>query len=200
MKRKTVKYFGLPLLLFFIVNCAVITVNIYFPTEAVEKAAEKIIEEIEGGKEAEAQPGGKSPQSLFWRNVPRLTFSSSPVYAEEMDLNITTPAIRMVIDSMKARNTEIMHYKEMGVIGESHDGMLIIRDMNNLGGEDIRTVKRLLRAENDDREVLYTELATANKIAASEAYKIKTIFAKTRKEKAESGHWFRDDAGTWTQK
>lgn len=200
MKRKPVKYFGLPLLVFFFISCAVITVNIYFPTEAVEKAAEKIIEEIEGGEEAKAQLKGKSPQSLFWGSTLKLTFLSSPVYAEELDLNITTPAIRTVIESMKVRNPEIMHYKEMGVIGESYDGMLIIRDLNNLGGEDIRTVKRLLRAENDDRELLYTELAVANKIAVSDTHKIKTIFAKTRKEKAESGHWFKDDTGTWTQK
>ncbi|GJQ60155.1 MAG: DUF1318 domain-containing protein [Candidatus Scalindua sp. AMX11] len=200
MKRRSVKYFGLPLLTFFIVSCAVITVNIYFPTEAVEKAAEIIIDEIEGGEEAEVLPGGASPQSLFWRRVPGFTMSGSIAYAEEIDLNITTPAIRKVIESMKGRNSEIMRYKDMGVIGEAHDGTVVIRDMAGLGGDDIRTVTRILRAENGDREILYTELATANKITESEAHKINTIFAKTRKEKAKSGHWFKDDAGAWTQK
>ncbi len=200
MKRDQVRYFGLPLLVFFIVSCAVITVNIYFPTEAVEKAAEKIIDEIEGGEETEAIPEGERPQSLFWRSVPRFTISCSSAYAEEIDLNITTPAIRKVINSMKVRNPEIMRYKDLGAIGESHDGMVIIHDMKGLGGDDIRTVKRLLRAENSDREILYTELATANNITLSEIHKIKTIFAKTRREKAKTGHWFKDDAGIWAQK
>ncbi|MCP5007474.1 MAG: YdbL family protein [Planctomycetes bacterium] len=200
MKRKSVKYLGLPVVIFFIVSCAVITVNIYFPTEAVEMAAEKIIDEIEGGEESDVNPEVEGPQSLFLRGVPRFTISSASVYAEEIDLNITTPAIRKVIDSMKARNPEIMLYKDMGVIGESHDGIIVIRDIDGLGGNDIRTIKRLLRADNADREILYTELAAANKITTSEIGKIKTIFAKARKEKAKSGHWFKDDAGTWTQK
>jgi len=37
MKKQMVKYFALPLLAFAVISCAVITVNVYFPTEAVER-------------------------------------------------------------------------------------------------------------------------------------------------------------------
>ncbi len=200
MKKHIIKYLGLPLLVFVAISCAVITVNVYFPTEAVEKAAEKIIDEIEGGEDAQSNPGNSGQQSFFQKTIPFNVFGNSTVYADEIDLNLTTPAIRKLIDSMKARNTEIMQFKDKGVIGETNDGMLAIRDMKGLGGEEIRTVKRLLRAENNDRETLYRELAVANKIEPSEVGRIKTIFAKTRISKAKPGHWHHDEKGNWTQK
>ncbi|MFQ5752227.1 MAG: YdbL family protein [bacterium] len=200
MKKQITKYLALPLLAFVAINCAVITVNVYFPTEAVEEAAEKIIDEIQGGNSVQSNPDNSGQQSFFQRNVPFNFFGNSTVYADEIDLNLTTPAIRKLIDSMKARNTEIMQFKNKGVIGETNDGMLAIRDMNGLGGEEIRTVKRLLRAENNDREALYKELAAANKISLSEIDRIKSVFAKTRKAKAKSGHWYQDEKGKWVQK
>ncbi len=200
MKKQIVKYLGLPLLIFAAINCAVITVNVYFPTEAVEEAAEKIINEIEGKEESQVIPDESSPQSHFWRNVPFYVLGNSTVYAEEIDLNLTTPAIRKVIDTMKTRNSKVMHFKDKGLIGETYDGMLAIRVMSGLSGEDIRTIKRLLRAENTDRETLYKELAVANKISLSEISSIKTVFAKTRKTKAKPRHWFQDEKGKCTQK
>ncbi len=200
MKKQIVKYLGLPLLVFVAISCAVITVNVYFPTEAVEEAAEKIIDEIEGGEESQAKPEEGVQQSHFWKSIPYYISGNSTLYADEIDLNLTTPAIRKLIDSMKVRNTEIMNFKNKGVIGETNDGMLAIRDMEGLGGEEIRTVKRLLRAENNDREALYKELAVANKIEPSEVGRIKTIFAKTRKSKAKPGHWYHDENEEWTQK
>lgn len=200
MKKQITKFLGLPLLVFVAINCAVITVNVYFPTEAVEEAAEKIIDEIESGEESQAKPEEGGQQSHFWKNIPYCISGNSTVYADEIDLNLTTPAIRKMIDSMKARNTEIVHFKDKGAIGETNDGMLAIRDMKGLGGEEIRTVKRLLKAENNDRETLYKELAAANKIEQSEVGRIKTIFAKTRISKAKPGHWHHDENGNWTQK
>jgi len=200
MKRQMVKYFWIPLLVFFVVNCAIITVNIYFPTEAVEKAAEKIIDEIKSGEEPQTIPEKNKPLSRFLKNVPHYSIGISTVYAEDIDLNITTPAIRTIIERMKTRYPEIARFTNTGVVGESYDGMLVIRDMGGLTGEDIRTVKRVLSAENSDREMLYKELATANKISLSEIDKIKTIFSETRREKAKAGDWFKDQNGTWSQK
>ncbi len=66
--------------------------------------------------------------------------------------------------------------------------------------KEIRTVKRLLRVENNDREILYKELATANKIDPADIAKVKTIFANTLTSKAKPGHWYHDENGNWMQK
>ena len=200
MKKQMVKYLALPLLAFIVISCAVITVNVYFPTEAIEEAAEKIIDEIQGEEDAQSTADNSDQQSFFQKSIPFNFFENSTVYAGEINLNLTTPAIRKLVDSMKARNTAIMQFKGKGAIGETNDGMLAIRKMDSLGGEEIRTVKRLLRAENNDREALYKELATANKIDPADIDKVKTIFAKTLKSKAKPGHWHHDEKGNWTQK
>ena len=200
MKKQIVKYLALPLLAFIVISCAVITVNVYFPTEAVEEAAEKIIDEIQGGEDMQSTADNSDQQSFFQKSVPFNFFESSTVYADEIDLNLTTPAIRKLVDSMKARNNEIMHFKDKGTIGETNSGILAIRKMDGLGGEEIRTVKRLLRAENNDREALYKELAAANKIDPADIDKVKSIFAKTLKSKAKPGHWYHDEKGNWMQK
>ncbi|MCR4290600.1 MAG: YdbL family protein [Candidatus Scalindua sp.] len=200
MKKQMVKYLALPLLTFVVISCAVITVNVYFPTEAVEEAAEKIIDEIQGSNDAKSTADNSDQQSFFQKSVPFNFFGNSTVYADEIDLNLTTPAIRKLIDSMKSRNTAIMQFKDQGSIGETNDGMLAIRSMDGLGGEEIRTANRLLKAENNDREMLYKELATANKISLSDVGKIKTVFVKTLKAKAKVGHWNQDEKGKWSQK
>ena len=200
MKKQMVKYFALPLLAFAVISCAVITVNVYFPTEAVEEAAEKIIDEIQGGENVQSTAGNSDQQSFLQKSIPFNFFENSTVYAGEIDLNLTTPAIRKLVDSMKARNAKIMQFKGKGSIGETNDGILAIRKMDGLGGEEIRTVKRLLKAENNNRETLYKQLATANKISLSDVGKIKAVFAKTLRAKAKVGHWYQDEKGKWSQK
>ncbi len=200
MKEQITKYIGLPLLAFFAINCAVITVNVYFPTEAVEEAAEKIIDEIEGEEDTQAELNNGDQHSLFHTKVPFNIFGIQTVYADEIDLNLTSPAIRKLIDSMKVRNSEIMHFKDKGVFGETNDGMLASKEMSGLNGNEIRTVNRLRKAENNDREALYKELAIANKIELSEVNRIKAVFASTRRSKARPGHWYQDEDGKWVQK
>lgn len=200
MKKQMVRYLALPLMAFIVISCAVITVNVYFPTEAVEEAAEKIIDEIQSEEDVKNTADNSGQQSLLHKNIPFSFFGNSTVYADEIDLNLTTPAIRKLIDSMKARNTEIMKFKDKGAIGETNNGILEVRNMDDLSGEEIRTVKRLLRAENNDREMLYKELAAANKIDPADIDKVKSIFAKTLISKAKPGHWHHDEKGNWVQK
>ncbi len=43
---------------------ACVTINIYFPAAAAEKAADKIIEEVWQLKDAETKPGEPTPKSM----------------------------------------------------------------------------------------------------------------------------------------
>ena len=187
----------------FIAGCAVITVNIYFPTEAVQKAAEEILNEIEG--EEEVLPGNPieslSPQSYLIPNIRNFVLGSQIAYASgDIDINLTTPAIRKVIASMKSRNSIIDTFKKKGAIGETFHGKLEIRDYEGLGGSEIRTIKQLVKAENSDRNLLYKELADANDISASDINRIGAVFGITHKNRLESGEWFKGDDGQWSKK
>lgn len=200
MKTKILKYVGLPLLVFVALNCAVITVNVYFPTEALEEAAGKIIDEIESTDENQSNSGNSDQQSFFKKTTPFNIFGGQTVFADEINLNLTTPAIRNIIDKMKGINNNVMKFKDNGVFGECSDGTISMHGTGGLSGKDISTAKKLLKAENSYRNTLYKELAKANKIEESNIGKIKTIFFQKRKAKAKKGHWFKDQSGKWTQK
>ena len=208
MKKYAGRHFFIILVGLISFSCATITVNIYFPAEAVEKAAEEILTEIEGedaaldesesGMEIETEIENGELQSYFWHNFYNFALNSSVAYGDDIDLDLTTPTIRKLIKSMKIRNSQIKMFKDKGVVGENFDGKLMIRDLSSLTGNEIRSVKKLLRAENSDRSTLYGELAKANKISESEVERIGRIFAKTRKSKLlKSGQWYRNENGDW---
>lgn len=206
MRKRVYKYFSPLLFIFFIVSCATITVNIYFPSEAVEQAAEKILNEIEtvdsdaDGDTLDAIDGVVDElESYISPDFKSFFLGSSVVYADEINLNLTTPAIRKVIKTMKRRNIQIRRFKSSGAIGETFKGHLEIRDLNGLGGGEIRTIKGLLNAENTDRDSLYKELAKANKIDVAEVTKISKIFAKKRRDRRGKGEWYKDEDGKWRQ-
>ena len=93
----------------FIVS-ACVTVNIYFPAAAVERAADQIVKETWG--EPGEQPKPKSePQS-------RNTFSPAAIvsvsfveqaYAQDADINVSNPAIRALKESIRVRSDAIKH-------------------------------------------------------------------------------------------
>jgi len=178
-------------LLFMAASCFVTTVNIYFPAAEMEKAAAKIVDEIEGGEDS--APSGTKEAALVEWLVPT-------AYAGDVSLDITTPAIRKLQASMKARRPLLRQYKEKGNIGEGKDGMMAIRTLQGLPGSERRKAAGLMKAENKDRAALYQELARANNIPSSEVGRIADIFAKEWRKRLKPGQWYRDDKATWAQK
>ena len=81
------------LTVFFFSAC--VTVNIYFPAAAVERAADQIVKETWGGP-SDANKAPASPQSR--RAAPeslQISLSFVPsAHAQEADINISNPAIR----------------------------------------------------------------------------------------------------------
>jgi uncharacterized protein YdbL (DUF1318 family) len=57
-----------------------------------------------------------------------------------------------------------------------------------------------VEAENRDREALYLEIAKANNFPPESVAKIKSIFARSWAEQAQSGWWIQDTQGNWQRK
>ena len=206
-KHLVLSVFGL-----FMAGCAVITVNIYFPTEAVQKAAEDILNEIEADEttnpldliegEIESEIEDNEQQSYMLKEIKNFVLGNQIVYAEgeNIDIHVTTPAIRKVISSMRTRNRKIRGFKQKGIIGETSLGKLEIRDFKSVGGSEIRIIKQLLKAENSDRDSLYKELAIANNISESDIQRIRDVFGKTHKRRLKTGDWYKGEDGKWKKK
>ena len=179
---------------------ACVTVNIYFPAAAVERAADQIVKETWGGP---AEPAKMpAPQSFNWFSPLRLAAMMlvSEAHAQEADINVSNPAIRALKDSIKARSAAIMPFMDRGNVGIAQDGLLAIRSTDGIDLKQRAEAKQLVDAENRERENLYAEIAKANSIAKESIPKIKSIFAKSWLDQARSGWWIQDGQGNWKKK
>ena len=185
-------------LVFFASAC--VTVNIYFPAAAVERAADQIVKETWGGP---AKPATPAPQpqsrSLFSPNRFLALSFVSEAFAQDADINVTNPAIRALKDSIKKRSDAIKPYMDRGNIGIAQDGLLAIRSADGLNLKERAEANQLIDAENKDREALYAEIAKANGIPKENIPKIKSIFAKSWIEQAQPGWWIQSN-GNWQKK
>jgi len=189
---------------------ACVTINVYFPAAAAEKAADKIIEDVWGGaKPAEPETKGDDDKqgAVQDADVPRvllaaaasvLNFIVSPAQAQA-NLNIDTPAVRQITQSMEARHAQLKKYYDAGSIGLTRDGLVQVRDQNLVPLPERNSVRKLVAEENADRTNLYREIAAANGHSEWEA-DIRTTFAERWASKAPAGWWYQDESGAWKQK
>jgi len=195
MKRETLKC-GLPGL-FAATLSACITVNIYFPAPEVRKAAEQIVEETwgdRGGVQPETPPDPQPGTS--WLDV----LGPASAHAQDVDINVSTAAIRALKEAMKTRAEQLKPYLNQGQLGIGNDGMLVVRSLEGVALREQATARRLIEVENADRKTLYKEIAQANKFGDERVGDIQRIFADTWIDKAEKGWWVQKQDGTWVKK
>ncbi len=179
---------------------ACVTVNIYFPAAAVQRAADEIVKETWGGSNGKSER--VQPQSLL-PFAPRRTLSLSltrEAFAQEADINVSNPAIRGLRDSIKRRSGAIKPYMDKGSAGINQGGLLVVRSSEGLNLKERAEVQQLIEAENRDREALYAEIAKANNIPPDAVPKIKGIFANSWIDQAQTGWWIQDSQGNWKRK
>lgn len=179
---------------FVIVAC--VTVNIYFPAAEVQKAADKIVDDIRTKTdEAPAAPAAKpAPSSSL-----DFMFGAKPAYAE-VNIDVSTPAIRGIKESIKSRYSQLKAFYDTGAIGENNKGLIEAKDTAGLNLQERGLVNKLIDQENKDRAALYSEIANANKLGSDSVPQIKKIFANSWREKSQSGWWVQNDSGNWEKK
>lgn len=176
----------------FILTIACVTINIYFPEAAVQKTAEEIVDEVRKSEEE-----GKKKQE---KDIVQSSFALIPaVYAQE-EQTVSTPKIRALKQSLKDKEPLLRPFFDQGNIGESNDGFIQIRSEDNLNLKDKADLRRLTKDVNNDREILYAEVARALNIEESQIPRIQKIFAKSWIENSRPGWWIQKDDGEWIRK
>jgi uncharacterized protein YdbL (DUF1318 family) len=192
-----------------VVTCAQITVNIYFPAAEIHDAAAKIEREVrhEDATPAEtapqaSPPTGKPQSQHRWPSAWRLRFAGGipPAMAQDININVTTPAIRQLVAARKTRFPSLMPLFDNGTVGENNRGLVEVRDLDTLSVQEKGRVKTLVQQENSNREQLYRALAEANNIAQDRVSDIGTIFAGVNRQEARPGWWIQQANGTWEHK
>lgn len=186
--------------LIFLAAC--VTINIYFPAAEAEQAAEEIVEDILGTVK-EAQPGEDKGAALI-RTQPALAeavmnFFIPSAHAAQPDFNVNTPKIRKLRAEMKRRNKSLSPYYANGAIGFTRDALVATHDTSAISLKDRSKVKKLISAENRDRNSLYRAIADANGHPEWEP-DVRAVFVKTWIRKARKGWWYQTGNGRWKQK
>jgi len=190
-----------------VVLSACVTINVYFPAAAAEQAADKIIDDI-WGQDGKAPVKSDDKRSGIAEPSHRVLLAAAgsvlnllvaPAQAAQADLNISTPAIRQLTQSMEARHSLLKKYYDSGAVGLTRDGLVEVRDQNLVPLPERNAARKLVADENADRANLYREIATANGHPEWEA-DIRTTFAERWASKASAGWYYQDSNSAWKQK
>jgi len=190
---------------------ACVTINVYFPEKAIEDLSQQIEEEVQK-KAQEIDQGepatdeqGAEPQGETQGGTSGLfdtLLGISPVYAADVPApEVSNPAIRKIIDSRAARAGRLDEFKAMGVIGENNQALVEVRSLDTIADLRQRSeVQRLVRAENEDRERLFQEIAAAKNVDLSQLPRIRETYAATLRANAAPGQWIQMPDGEWKEK
>lgn len=183
---------------------ACVTINIYFPAAAAEKAADELIKSIQKEQpqpKPELKPEGHWSGwrlSLYRALDAAVNTLISPAHADA-DLAIDSPEIRQITASMQNRFSSLSALYAQGSIGILADGRVGVRDPGSVPLKDRNTVNQWVTAENADRQRLYQAIANANG-HPEWLEQIKNTFAERWVTNAQAGWWYQSSNGNWKQK
>lgn len=185
----------------FAVPAACVTINVYFPEAAADKAAEQFIDKVIGEPAKDASPPaseqpapGKSPGAML------LDFLIPSAYAQQANIKIQTPQIQAIQARMQQRfASNLAKGFASGAVGFGNDGLVAIRDAAGVPLAERAALNAAVADENRDRQAVYREIAVANGHAEWEA-QIRSAFAKQWIQQAKPGWYYQDASGAWKQK
>ncbi len=179
---------------------ACVTVNIYFPAAAIQKAADEIVNDVRGTQEKqEPKQQKQDKQSLILEEL--RTFSIGPKEASaQINVDVTTPAIRNLKQALKDNFPSLKPFYDKGALGENNAGLVETKDTAGLNLKEKADLKRVADQENNNRTALYSEIMKANKLGADALPKIQKIFANSWRDKSDAGWLVQDDKGDWGKK
>ncbi|OOG62248.1 hypothetical protein B0E46_13490 [Rhodanobacter sp. B04] len=186
-----------------LVGC--VTINVYFPEAAAQKAADQFIGNVLDGA---AQPATPAPQP-----APAKRGSGRQPSAMLLDLLIPaayaadTPNILIqtgTSEAIRGRMRERFQgalgaLLDSGAVGFTSDGMVVMRDATKVPLSQRSQASATVADENRDRAALYREIANANNHPEWES-QIRAAFAKGWIEKAHAGWYYQDAGGAWQRK
>lgn len=198
--RKLV-YALLTIVMVALVGC--VTINVYFPEAAAQKAADRFIGTVIDQGGAPAQDAKPTPPT---QEPPRpsamlLDLLVPAAYAADTpDIRVQTPATEAIRGRMKARfQNTLRTLLDAGAAGFTKDGLVVVHDAAKIPLSQRAQANAAVADENGDRNALYREIARANGHPEWEP-QIRATFAKGWIERAHAGWYYQDASGAWKRR
>ncbi len=180
-----------------------VTINVYFPSAAAERAAEQFVDEVLGEKADESSlfdPLAPPRNIVYLAAVGVLDFLVADASAQSPDFKINTPQINAIKSRMAARQQQhLSGWFDAGAIGFSNDGLVSIRDRAAVPLNERRNLESVVAEENRDRKAVYREIAVANGHPEWEQ-QIQQTWSQEWIRNARSGWHYQKPDGSWTRK
>jgi|LSQX01.2.fsa_nt_gb hypothetical protein len=174
-------------IIFSVVGCVVLNVNVTFPEKKIEQVAEDLL---------------APPQDLPSSFLPH--FFAKNLYAQEVvevksDIKTNSPVIREAKRKMDSWWVKLNDFKKKGFVGEKNSFEVELRETPS----DVsiaKEVRQIISNENRERRVMMNELLKINNVAPSEREKFKQIFAKVVQRNSPKSTWIQTEQGLWQRK
>ena len=176
-----------------------ITVNVYFPEGAVQRAADEFVKDLYKSTNGQGPQGKGAPSPTPQPSSGLMSIFINEAYAAD-EINIHSPGAEAIKARMAPRVAELSSYKARGVIGEASNGTIVLKDAAGLALKDRAAVERLIQAENKDRADLYDEVQKVNNLNDRNQTRIRGHFSKAFKEHSPAGTWVEGESGGWSRK
>ena len=187
--------------LFILAAC--VTINVYFPAAAAERAAEKFVGDVLGEPDEEGflfDPLGLMEDTLLLAANGVFEILVPSAQAQQAEIDINTPQINSIKARMAQRQRSSLNSLfDAGAIGFSSDGLITIRDRSAVELSERRSLESVVADENRDRKAVYREIAVANGHPEWEQ-DIRKTFAQQWVNNARRGWYYQDSGGSWRQK
>jgi len=204
MERFTMKKINTALIistLFLLAAC--VTINVYFPAAAAERAAEQFVGDVLGEPNEEGSlfdPIDLLEETLLLAATGVFDMLVPSAHAQQAEIDINTPQINSIKARMAQRQRSSLNSLfDAGAIGFSMDGLITIRDRSAVPLSERRNLESVVADENRDRKAVYREIAVANGHPEWEQ-DIKETFAREWVRNARPGWYYQDSGGSWRQK
>jgi uncharacterized protein YdbL (DUF1318 family) len=182
---------------------ACVTINVYFPAAAAERAAEEFVGDVLGKPKEEGallNPFDLPAHAVLVAAAGLVDFFVADANAQQAEIEINTPQINAIKARMANRQRQQLDpLFDAGAIGFGADGLVVIRDRSAVPLSERRSLESVVADENRDREAVYREIAVANGHPEWEQ-DIQETFAKEWVKNARRGWYYQDSAGAWRQK
>ena len=180
-----------------------VTINVYFPSAAAERAAERFVEDVLGEANDESslfQPFRLPHEVVYLAGAGLLDALVPSAMAQQPDFEINTPQINAIKSRMAQRQRQQLDgWFSAGAIGFSNDGLVAIRDRAAVPLNERRLLESVVADENRDRKAVYREIAVANGQPQWER-QVQETWSKEWIANARPGWYYQAPGGQWRQK
>jgi len=182
---------------------ACVTINVYFPAAAAERAAEQFVGDVLGEPNEDGRlfdPLDLMEETLLLAANGVFDVLIPSAQAQQAEIDINTPQINSIKARMAQRQRSSLNSLfDAGAIGFSSDGLITIRDRSAVELSERRSLESVVADENRDRKAVYREIAVANGHPEWEQ-DIRNTFAQQWVNNARRGWYYQDSGGSWRQK